>query len=150
MKTKTQLLKELESFITFAESLLDFNEDFLATPICEDLSIKAILSNICVQDKMYTDYYFPRFEKHANIDEYPKQTLIEEAEHMVRTSNTEEIIKVFAKTRDKLINECFKLPQELLHAFFAIDNVQFTLYDHIEHIIWNDFIWKEEILKATI
>ena len=150
MKNKNQLLQELESFGSFAISLTDLSEEFLNEPLFEDVSIKSILAMIYFQDKLYLEYYFPLMKKGAQINEYDKTKIDERFNAFTSKHAVTEIINFLIETRKNIISFLTRIPQEQFHAFFEIDGVKFTMYDHIENIIWNDQIQKDEILKYII
>lgn len=150
MKSKNQLLQELNGFCSFARSLTDLSEETLNEPLYDDVSIKKILTTIYLQDKLYLEYYFPRMNKNENIEEHDKTKFFATINHYIGSYSTKEIVDELCGTRKEIVEFLQRLSSEHMHAFFQIEGVQFTMYDHIEHLIWNDFISKEEILKHII
>lgn len=150
MKNKNQLMKELDSFTYFVSSLADLTEDVLTTPLFEDVSIKDMLISVYEQDKMYLEYYFPQMQKDAKIQEYTDGFLVLNTEQLHIHTPIDNVIRTLTQTRKQIIYFINSISQERIHAFFEIEGVKFTMYDHLEHIIWNDQIQRDEILRGII
>ncbi|PGK52504.1 hypothetical protein CN918_32485 [Priestia megaterium] len=145
MKNTYQLTSELYSFLPFVLSLQDKKEDFYAMPLFEQTSIKEKLAASYIQDKLYVQYYLPKISKDVVLPAHSKENEKKEVLHVVSENSCNKIILQLHDTRIQLISLLNRTSQESMHAFFKIENVSFTMYDHIERIIWNDTLIKDKI-----
>jgi len=145
VKNTYQLTFELESFLSFVLTLQDKQQEFYLAPLLEHTSIKAALASVYVQDKLYVEHYFPQISKDVVLPAHNKRTEKKQIYYLESSCSFKDLVLQLNKSRRQLISLLNAIPQERMHAFFKIENVSFTMYDHIERIIWNDGVIMNEI-----
>lgn len=149
MKNTSQLTSDLYSFIPFVQSLQDKESHFYLLPLFDNSTVIHTLASLYLQDKVYVEYYFPRIAKGVELKVRDKQEERKTIKKLITETSHRELLLNLCTTRQRLISLLQDIPQERMHAFFKIGNVSFTMYDHIEKIIWNDTLIKEHIVHLS-
>lgn len=147
MKTKQQLLQQLEEAIAWVKDLAVLPDDLWLTPTAEGKwSVGEIVSHLMFWDRIIVEQRLPYIKPGVQLESLNDQTVNDRASAYARSeASRQTVIDEFVHYRQAYIGDMRRRSGEELHAAFQIGQTSLTLAHYAEEMIEHDRHHKKQI-----